>query len=115
MIASGSSKEPKNEQQDAGHSQSSCSIARELAALGHTNKRGAPDSSASCVKSMEAAMRKVSEYEQHANECREMVRKMRNQHHKRQLEDMAQAWEMLAKERARQLAKEQAQRAKNSN
>jgi hypothetical protein len=59
-------------------------------------------------------MRKVSEYEQHANECREMARKMRNQHHKKQLEDMAQAWEMLARERAKQLAK-QAQRApKNS-
>jgi hypothetical protein len=39
MITSGSPREPKNEQQDAGHSQSSCSIARELAALGHTVKR----------------------------------------------------------------------------
>jgi hypothetical protein len=44
-----------------------------------------------------------------------MARRMRNQHHKKQLEDMAQAWEMLASARAKQLAKEQARRApKNS-
>jgi len=52
MITSGSRNEPKNEQQ-AGHSQRSCSIreiARELAAMGYT-KHGAPYS-ASCVKSM---------------------------------------------------------------
>jgi hypothetical protein len=60
-------------------------------------------------------MRKVSEYELHANECREMACRIRNQHHKKQLEDMAQAWEMLARARAKQLAKEQARRApKNS-
>ena len=43
MITSGSPIERKNEQQDAGQSQSSCSIreiARELAAMGYTNKRG---------------------------------------------------------------------------
>jgi hypothetical protein len=43
MITSGSRNEPKNEQQ-AGHSQGSCSIreiARELAAMGYT-KHGAP-------------------------------------------------------------------------
>jgi hypothetical protein len=41
---SGSPKERENEQQDAGQSQSSCSIreiARELAAMRYTNKRGA--------------------------------------------------------------------------
>src|SRR5262245_16368281 len=41
MITSGSPKERENEQQDAGQSQSSCSIreiARELAAMGYTNK-----------------------------------------------------------------------------
>ena len=51
-VTSGSHNEPKNEQQ-AGHSQGSCSIreiARELAAMGYT-KHGAPYS-ASCVKSM---------------------------------------------------------------
>src|SRR5262245_33732342 len=44
MITSGWPKERENEQQDAGQSQSSCSIreiARELAARGYTNKRGA--------------------------------------------------------------------------
>jgi hypothetical protein len=44
MIISGSPKEPKNEQQDAGHSQSSSvrsgEIARELAVMGYS-KRGA--------------------------------------------------------------------------
>ena len=44
MITSGSPKEPKNEQQDAGHSQSSSvrsgEIARELAVMGYS-KRGA--------------------------------------------------------------------------
>jgi hypothetical protein len=52
MITSGSPNEPNNEQQ-AGHSQGSCSIrvvAREFAAMGYT-KHGAPYS-ASCVKSM---------------------------------------------------------------
>jgi len=50
-ITSGSPKEPKNEQQDAGHCQSSSvrsgEIARELAVMGYS-KRGAPYS-ASCV------------------------------------------------------------------
>jgi hypothetical protein len=50
-------------------------------------------------------MRKVSEYLEHAAECRKMASQMRNPQHKKQLEDMAQAWEMLARERARQLAK----------
>ena len=49
-------------------------------------------------------MRKVSEYLEHAAECRKMASQMRNPQHKKQLEDMAQAWEMLARERARQLA-----------
>src|SRR5215468_1216937 len=42
-ITSGSPKEPENEQQDAGQSQSSCSIreiARELAVMGYSNKGG---------------------------------------------------------------------------
>ena len=44
MITSGSPKERENEQQDAGQSQSSCSIREivaQLAAMGYTNKRGA--------------------------------------------------------------------------
>jgi len=54
MITSGSPKERQNDEQDAGHNLSNCSIwkiARELAAMGYTNKQRAPYS-ASCVKSM---------------------------------------------------------------
>jgi hypothetical protein len=51
-------------------------------------------------------MRKVSEYKQHAAECRKMAAKMRDQSQKKQLEEMAEAWTMLATERARQLAKQ---------
>lgn len=50
-------------------------------------------------------MRKVSEYMEHAAECRRMANQMRDSQHKKQLEDMAQAWEMLARERTRELAK----------
>lgn len=48
-------------------------------------------------------MRKVSEYEQHALDCREIARKTQNASYKSQLEDIAKAWEMLADERRRQL------------
>ena len=51
-------------------------------------------------------MRKVSEYEQHAHECRRMAANMRDAGHRKQLEDMAEAWEMLARERQRQLMKQ---------
>lgn len=51
-------------------------------------------------------MRKVSEYEQHAKECRDMARTMKDAHHKQQLEEMAEAWDMLAAERRRQLARQ---------
>jgi hypothetical protein len=44
-------------------------------------------------------MQKVLEYEQTAAECREMAAKMQNPRHKKQLEDMAEMWEMLARER----------------
>jgi hypothetical protein len=40
-------------------------------------------------------MRKISEYEERAAECRKMAAKTRNPLHKQQLEDMARAWEML--------------------
>jgi hypothetical protein len=50
-------------------------------------------------------MRKVSEYEAHAAECRKMAATTSNPLHKQQLTDMAQAWEMLAEERRKQLAK----------
>ena len=50
-------------------------------------------------------MRKVAEYEQHAKECRQMASNMRDPMHKRQLEEIAEAWTMLAKERKRQIEK----------
>ena len=48
-------------------------------------------------------MRKISEYEQRATECRKMAAKTRNPLHKQQLEDMARAWEMLADVRWKQV------------
>jgi len=44
-------------------------------------------------------MRKVTEYEQHAAECRKMAAGMKNAQLKRQLEDMAEVWDRLARER----------------
>lgn len=52
-------------------------------------------------------MRKVSEYEQHAQECRAMARTMKDPQHKQQLQEMADAWEMLAEERRRQIARQE--------
>jgi hypothetical protein len=51
-------------------------------------------------------MRKVSEYEAHATECREMSGQMKDPLRKKQLEDMAEAWTQFANERRKQLAKE---------
>lgn len=48
-------------------------------------------------------MKKVSEYLQHANECRAMARTSRVPEHKAQLESMAKAWETLAEGRRAQL------------
>jgi hypothetical protein len=50
-------------------------------------------------------MRKASEYEQRATECRTMATKTRNPVHKKQLEEMAEAWAMLARERRKQFQK----------
>jgi hypothetical protein len=51
-------------------------------------------------------MRKASEYQEHADECRKMAAGTRNSEHKKQLQDMAGTWEMLARERARQVEKD---------
>ena len=51
-------------------------------------------------------MRKVSEYERHAAECRVMASRTRNPFYKKQLEEMAEAWAMLARERRKQLQKQ---------
>lgn len=48
-------------------------------------------------------MRKVSEYTAHAEECRRMASQMQNPKHKKQLAQMAETWEMLAKARAKEL------------
>ena len=50
-------------------------------------------------------MRKVAEYEAHAAECRKLAVKMSDPVHKKQLEEMAEAWAMLAAERRKQLLK----------
>jgi hypothetical protein len=50
-------------------------------------------------------MRKVSEYEQHAAECRQLAAQMKNPQHKMQLEQMAAAWDMMAQSRRKQLAR----------
>jgi len=48
-------------------------------------------------------MRKITDYEQHAAECRNLAAQMKSPEQKKQLEDMAAAWEMLARERLRKL------------
>jgi hypothetical protein len=44
-------------------------------------------------------MRKVLEYEKHAVECRQTAAQMKNPQLKKQLEDMADVWDRLARER----------------
>ena len=48
-------------------------------------------------------MRKISEYEAHADECRRMAFQAKNPEHRAQLINMAETWEMLATARTRQL------------
>ena len=45
------------------------------------------------------AMRKVLEYEKQAVECRRTAAQMKNSQLKKQLEDMADVWDRLARER----------------
>jgi hypothetical protein len=51
-------------------------------------------------------MRKVSEYQHHAMECRQMAGQMKDPVHKKQLEEMAETWDTLAEARRRQLLKQ---------
>ena len=44
-------------------------------------------------------MRKVAEYEVRAEECRGLAAQMKDPEQKKQLADMAQAWELLARAR----------------
>ncbi len=48
-------------------------------------------------------MRKVSEYETHAAECRKMAAQMKDPEQKAQLEEMAKTWDMMAGVRKKQL------------
>src|SRR6478672_5766616 len=54
---------------------------------------------------MRGAMRKVSEYEAHAEECRRLADQMSNPEHKTKLIQMAETWEMLAIARIKQLSR----------
>ena len=45
------------------------------------------------------AMRKASEYQQHAAECRLLAGQTKNPQTKKQLEHMADVWDRLARER----------------
>lgn len=60
---------------------------------------------------LSVVMQKVAEYQQHALECRAMAVKTRDPLQKQQLEEMAEAWAMPAREREKLLLK----RATNSN
>jgi hypothetical protein len=51
-------------------------------------------------------LRKISDYLEHAAECERMASRMRDPVKKKQLEDMAEAWTMLAREREKQLRKQ---------
>lgn len=51
----------------------------------------------------ELAVRQVEEYELRAQECRTRAAHMKDPEHKRQLEDMAHAWELLARARLKHL------------
>ncbi len=50
-------------------------------------------------------MRKISEYEAHAAECRKLAGQMKDPGQKLQLEEMANAWDMMARVREKQLLK----------
>jgi hypothetical protein len=50
-------------------------------------------------------MRKITEYDEHAQLCRNMAAGMSKPEQKQQLIEIAEAWEMLARERLRRLAR----------
>jgi len=50
-------------------------------------------------------MQKISEYRAHAQECRLLAEQMTNSEQRRQLEDIARTWEILAQKRTQQLTK----------
>jgi hypothetical protein len=48
-------------------------------------------------------MRRVAEYALRAEECRRLAAQMKNPEQKKQIEDMAEAWEQLAGTRTKHL------------
>jgi hypothetical protein len=48
-------------------------------------------------------MKQAAEYRKHAEECRKLAHSARNEPERKQLMDMAAAWERLAKDRERQI------------
>jgi hypothetical protein len=51
-------------------------------------------------------MRQATEYRQHAAECRKLAMGARNEQERRQLLDMAAAWERLAMDRDAQMGRD---------
>jgi hypothetical protein len=51
-------------------------------------------------------MRKISEYEQYAEECRQLARASTDPKYRATLEKMARAWEAVAEERRKRLTEE---------
>jgi hypothetical protein len=58
-------------------------------------------------------MKKVSEYRQHASECRALAAKMEIQENRSQLLAMAKTWDQLAEERAQRVALDEQQTFKS--
>jgi len=58
-------------------------------------------------------MRKGMQYLEHAEGCRKIARQIRDAQHQNQLKNMAQAWETLAAQRARQLANGQSKNGRS--
>lgn len=51
-------------------------------------------------------MKKISEYRQHAKECRSLANQAFSEEHRKQLLAMAESWEVLALEREKAIAKD---------
>jgi len=68
-----------------------------------TRKELAPSRQLKQAFKRDRTMKKVSEYEAHAAECRKMASQMSNPEHRKQLIEMAETWDMLAQARAKQL------------
>jgi hypothetical protein len=53
-------------------------------------------------------LKTVTEYREHAEECRRLAQSVTSKEHKSALTSMAETWEGLARERERRLAREAA-------